>query len=104
MLNTGATPDQINGIIRTFLFFSFLSPNVSTPPLPPPLGLYELRRYGLYESPSDLPSTAWWLARRGIGGVQSEAWAWARVARADELTQAGFDESQIDRKPLKKLM
>jgi len=81
MLNTGAIPDQINGVIR----------------------LYELRRYGLYESPSDLPSTAWWLARRGIGGVQSEAWAWARVARADELTQAGFDDFQIDRKPLKKL-
>ena len=30
--------------------------------------------------------------------MQAEAWAWARVAMADEIVQAGFDETQIDRK------
>ena len=60
------------------------------------LGLYELRFYELYESPTDLPSTSWWLERRSLAGVQAEAWAWARVAMAEELVEAGFDESQID--------
>ena len=41
---------------------------------------------------------SWWLERRGIGGVQAKAFAWARVTMADEIVQGGFDETQIDSK------
>ena len=38
----------------------------------------------------------WWLERRGIGGgVQAEAFAWARVAVVTNIVQGGFDETQI---------
>ena len=38
-----------------------------------------------------------------LGGVQAEAWAWARIAMAEELVQqSGFDETQVDGKcPIK---
>jgi hypothetical protein len=54
--------------------------------------------YEPYESPTDLPSVTWWRERRGIGGVQAEAFAWARVAMARRIVQGGFDETQIDSK------
>ena len=105
MLNTGSTPEQINEIIR--------KPQLNYHPLalahphPPThthfthtlfVGLYELRFYKPYESPTDLPSVTWWLERRGVGGVQAEAFAWARVAMATKILQGGFDETQIDSK------
>ena len=40
----------------------------------------------------------WWRERRGVGGVQAEAFAWARVAKARRIVQGGFDETQIDSK------
>ncbi len=61
------------------------------------LGLYELRFYPPYESPTDVPSDAWWRGIRDQSGAQAEAYAWARVAMADEIIQGGFDETQIDR-------
>ena len=38
------------------------------------------------------------LERWSLGGVQAEAWAWARIAMAEELVQSGFDETQVDGK------
>ena len=40
----------------------------------------------------------WWREKRGVGGVQAEAFAWARVAMARRIVQGGFDETQIDSK------
>ena len=110
MLNTGSTPEQINEIIR--------KPQLNTHhthphphPHPPThthfthtlfVGLYELRFYKPYESPTDLPSLTWWRERRGVGGVQAEAFAWARLAMERRIVQSGFDEyfdeTQIDSK------
>ena len=60
--------------------------------------MYELRFYKPYESPTDLPSLTWWRERRGVRGVQAEAYAWALVAKARKIVQGGFDETQIDSK------
>ena len=57
-----------------------------------------MRFFKPFQSKTELPCPSYWNARRGVGGVQAEAWAWARVAMADEIVQAGFDETQIDRK------
>ena len=99
MLNAGSTLEQVNEIIRR-------PPTQTTIPSPSHththftpkqfVGLYELRFYKPYESPTDLPSVTWWLERRGVGGVQAEAFAWARVAMARRIVQGGFDETQID--------
>ena len=101
MLNTGSTPEQINEILR--------KPQLNIHHTIPShihqntlcthtifVGLYEVRIYKLYESPTDLPSVTWWLERRGVGVVQAEAFAWARVAMARRIVQGGFDETQID--------
>ncbi len=56
--------------------------------------LCELWFYKPYESPTDLRSLTWWLKRRGISGIQAEAYAWARVAMATKTVQGGFDETQ----------
>jgi hypothetical protein len=100
MLNTGSTPDQINEIIRkpklNYHPLALAHPHPHTHTLS--VGLYELRFYEPYESPTDLPSVTWWLKRRGIAGIQAEAYAWARVAMATKIIQGGFDETQIDSK------
>ena len=107
MLNTGSTPEQINEIIRKpqlnthHILEYYTHPHTHTHFTPKQfVGLYELRFYMPYESPTDLPSVTWWLERRGVGGVQAEAFAWARVAMARRIVQGGFDETQIDSNPL----
>ena len=37
------------------------------------------------KSPTDLPSWALWQKRRSLGGGQTEAWVWARVAMVEDL-------------------
>jgi hypothetical protein len=107
MLNTGSTPEQINETIRKPQFNTHHTIPTHTPTHPPThthfthtlfVGLYELRYYKPYESPTDIPSVTWWRERRGVGGVQAEAFAWARVAKACRIVQGGFEETQIDSK------
>ena len=111
MLNTGSTPEQINEIIRKpqlnthHILEYHTHPHTHTHFTPKLFaGLYELRFYKPYESPTDLPSVTWWLERRGVGGVQAEAFAWARVAMARRIVQGGFDETQIDSNPLTRIL
>ena len=108
MLNTGATPKQFNEVIRrsTYFCLSHSPPHFPSPHSPPPplhAGLYELHIDKPCKSPADLPSWAWWQERRSIGGGQTEAWLWARVAIAEDLVQCGFDETQINGKPPQQL-
>ena len=75
--------------IFVLFFFTFASP-------PCPQGLYELRFHEPYESLTDPPSVPWWNDRRDLGGLQAEAFGWTRVAMAEEIVQAGVDETQVD--------
>ena len=107
MLNSGSTPEQINEIIRKpqlnthHILEYHTHPHTHTHFTPKLFtGLYELRFYKPYESPTDLPSVTWWLERRGVGGVQAEAFAWARVAMTRRIVQGGFDVTQINSNPL----
>ena len=67
---------------------------------PPPTfvhsGLYELRFYELFQSPSELPSATWWLERQELAGIYAKLLAWTRLANAVRIVQAGFDETKID--------
>ena len=88
MLDTGASPEQIKPSYAS-------EPHIYKHP-PPPLAFLSPRLIRKpFESPSELPSISWWPERRGLGGIQSEAWAWARVAMADIIQQCVFEETQI---------
>jgi hypothetical protein len=100
MMNTGASPDQICGIIRKTNEAFPSSPVMSHNDQPPPTfghsGLYELRFYELFQSPSELPSATWWLERQELAGIYAKLLAWTRLANAVRIVQAGFDETKID--------
>ena len=94
MLDSGATPKQINTIISEFFFND----------IPPPpytsfvfLGLLELKGHEPCASESDPPGETWWRQRRGYADVMSEGHNWTRVATAEKILQSGFDETQIKR-------
>ena len=44
----------------------------------------------------DIPEPDWWRKRRDMTGHRSEVFAFVDVARAKEILQMGFDESQVD--------
>ena len=44
----------------------------------------------------DIPESDWWRKRRDMTGHRSEVFAFVDVARAKEIHQLGFDESQVD--------
>jgi hypothetical protein len=110
MLDTGASPDQINRILRKQkTFYSPPAPFVCATirqlfHLIPCFttafhllfsGLNELQYYEPFQSPSELPSADWWLTGIELGAVYAKCYGWTLIAKACRLVQAGFDETKI---------